>query len=555
MGDTDNQQFGGTRRQILAAMGATAAVGAAGCVGDGGDGDEFVAAVGANPDTFDPTIIADAASNAVVGTLAYEGLLDLTFDLAEFRPALATDWERLDETTYRFELREGVTFHTGDEFVAEDVAFSIERMRGTTNDATVAWIEAVEILDDHEIEIRSMQPHAPALNDLSAVPILPHGADGVSETPEADDHRFDEESLGTGPFVLELFQPEDRVELGPFEDYWWDGAEHPGTAPWDRVVFRVIPEQVSQEEAMLAGELDMIDNAAPFDLEQWEDERPEVIVGDSVGFDFVSYPVGVSPFDNETFRRGLTRLIPRGEIIEAIFGGNAVELGGPISPGLSDFWDAEHERRLLSEFVGEDREEATALLETAFEEESIDRPFELTLITNVNRTRERWMEVIQQTLDDTEFFDAELDVRAFDDLVPFLLDPDGAAASTDIVGIGWTGGSDPDGHVDQILHSDNVVPDGFNWNLYENDSVDALIDEGQQTIDTAERRSVYHDLQEVLAEEVPEAFMWTGDAIDVVDPDAFESVDDWHPHPNASLRYTALYRPTVDVVAGPPEEA
>lgn len=543
-----------TRRQVLTAMGGATAAGVAGCVGDGTDrAGEFVASVGANPNTFDPTVIADAASNAVVGTLAYETLISLTFDLSEFRGQLATDWERLDETTWRFDLREGVAFHNGAGLTAEDVAFSVERMRGTTNDATVAWIDAVEVLDDYEVEISAEGPHAPALNDIAAVPIIPSDADGVSEAPAEDDHPFDEESLGTGPFVLEEFQPEDRVVLEAYGNYWYDGDDFPSTAPWETVTFRVIPEQVSQEEAMLAGELDMIDNPAPFDLDQWEGEDPVVVQDASVGFDFITYPVRQPPYDNPTFRRGMTRLIPRAEVIDAVFGGNATALGGPISPGLSAYWDPDHEEELLEDFVGENREEALELLEEAFEEEDIERPFEIELITNVNRTRERWMEVIQQTLDDTEFFDAELDVRSFDDLVPFLLDPEGAAESTDVVGIGWTGGSDPDGHVDQLLHSGNHVPDGFNWNLYENDEVDELITDGQTTIDVDERRGVYHELQGVLAEEVPLANMWTGDAIDVVNPDAFEDADDWQPHPNASNRYEALYAPSRGQVATPSE--
>lgn len=533
-------------------MGGATAAGLAGCVGGDDDGDAtFVGSIGANPSTFDPTIIADAASNSVVGTLAYETLVDLPFDLSEFRPSLATEWERDDDTTWRFTLREGVEFHNGDAFTAEDVRFSIERTRGTTNDRFVDWIDSVEILDDHEIEIRAARPHAPALSDLNSVPILPSGVDGVSETPSEDDHRFDEETLGTGAFVLETFEPEDRVVLAPFENYWWDGEDYPGTAPWESVTFRVITEQVSQEEAMLAGELDMIDNPAPFDLDQWEGENAQVASVEAVGFDFITYPVQQSPYDNPDFRRGMTRLIPRSDVVEAVFGGNATVVGGPLSPGLGAYWDPDHEQRLLDDFVGEDVEAAEQLLEQAFEDSDAEPPFDVALITNVNRTRERWMEVIQQSLDETEFFNAELDVRSFDDLVPFLLDPEGAAQSTDVVGIGWTGGSDPDGHVRSLLHSSQHVPDGFNWNLYENDEVDQLIEEGRQTVDVDERRAVYHELQEVLAEEVPMAFMWTGDRIHVVNPDAFEDAGVWTPYPNASYRFKALYAPNVDVVAMP----
>jgi peptide/nickel transport system substrate-binding protein len=565
-----------TRRQILAAMGGTVAVGVAGCSnddeeapeeaddGDGTNGEspppgntvptgEFTASVAANPGTLDPTIIADATSQSTVGSRCYESLIEATFDLSEFRGMLASDFERLSETTFRFQLREGVQFHNGDEFTAEDVVFSINRTSGTTNDADVAWIDTVEVLGDYEIEIVAASPHAPALTDLSAVPILPSGADGISENPGDDDHDFDSETLGTGPYTIEEFQGEDRLVLSAFEDYWYDGDDYPGTSPWKTVTFRIIPEQVSQEEAMKAGELDMIDNPAPFDLGQWENATGTVVQDASVGFDFITYPVTQEPYTNSDFRRGITRLIPREDVIEAIFGGNATPLAGPISPGLGAYFDAEEEQRLRDEFVGEDVEAAKELLDSAFEEEDIEKPFEVSLITNTNRTRERWMEVVQQRLDETEYFNAELDVRSFDDLVPFITSPDGAAQTTDIVGIGWTGGSDPNGHVEQLLDSSQHVPDGFNWNLYENEEVDRLIEEGQTTLDVDERQQIYSDLQEVLAEDSPTAFMWTGDKIDIVNSDSVADISYWQPHPNSSLRYDTLYAPVRGEIVVPPE--
>jgi peptide/nickel transport system substrate-binding protein len=538
-----------TRRKVLAAMGGASTVAIAGCgvfdSGDGGgEGDpNFVGSLGANPSTFDPTVITDATSNSAIGTMAYENLIDLTFDLSELRAALATDWEQVDEETYEFTLREGVEFQTGSELTADDVVFSVERMRGTANDATVASFTDVSAVDEMTVQFQTDGPYAPALTDISGIPILPSDFDGISESPQDDSHDFTSESIGTGPWELTNFAAEDRVELEPFDNYWADDEN-----PWETVTLRVITEQVSQEEAMMAGELDMIDNPAPFDLGQWEGEDPEPITTEAVGFDFVSYPVTQSPYSNPKFRRGMTRLIPRNEVIEAIFGNNATALAGPVSPGLGSYWDEEHEQRLLDEYVGQDEEAAMQLLDEAFEEEDIEPPFELSLITNVNRTRERWMEVIQQTLDETEYFNASLDIQEFSALVPFLLDPEGAAQSTDIVGIGWTGGSDPDGHIEELQSSDFHVPDGFNWNLYSNEEVDELIEEGQTTVDVDERREVYQELQELLAQESPSAWMWTSDQIDVVDT---TSVDGWQAYPNSSFRYWALYRPSVDVIAEP----
>jgi len=539
-------------------MGGGASVALAGC-GDAFDEEtepgELTVSAGANPSTFDPSTIADATSNSVVGTMSYESLVDNNFDLDEWRPALATDWTQVDDTTFEMELREGVEFHNGDEFTAEDVQFSAERIRGTANTAAVDNVAEVEVLGDYQVRVNLDQPRGEGLflTNFGAVPILPSGIDGISETPEEDSFTFEEETIGTGPFVLDTFESEDRVVLNPFENYWYDGDDYPSTPPWETITFRIIPEQTSQEEAMLNGELDMIDNPAPFDLDQWDGADPEPVVGDAVGFDFVSYPVNQSPYDNAKLRRGMTKLIPRSDVIEAIFGDFATALGGPISPGLGTYFEESRNEELRNEATGENREEALTLIEEAFDEEGIEPPYDLAFITNVNRTRERWMEVVQQTFDETDLFNAELDVQSFDQLVPFLLNPEGAAQSSDIVGIGWTGGSDPNGHVEQLLASDQHVPAGFNWNLYENAEVDQLINEGKRTTDPQDRIEVYRNLEDVLAQEAPEAFMWTGDQIDVIRPDAFANDGDWRPYPNSSNRYWPIYRPTVDQMMEPPQ--
>jgi peptide/nickel transport system substrate-binding protein len=297
----------------------------------------------------------------------------------------------------------------------------------------------------------------------------------------------------------------------------------------------------------------MIDNPAPFELQQWETQTGTVVADSAVGFDFITYPVQVSPYTNNKFRRGLTKLIPRSDIIEAVFGGRATGLAGPISPGLGAYFDEEREQELIQEYVAEAPEEAVSLIEEGLQEEGVEPPFEMALITNVNRTRERWMEVIQQRFDEVDALSAELDIRAFDDLVPFLLDPEGAAQSSDVVGIGWTGGSDPNGHIEQLLSSDQHVPDGFNWNLYENEELDGLIQDGQTTVGVENRRPIYDDIQELVADELPLANMWTSEQIDVVNSESVNDVNNWQPHPNSSSRYNTLYSPHLDQVTLPPQ--
>lgn len=570
-----------TRRGVLAAAGSSAMAGLAGCgvfeSGDGEDGDDgtdggdgtptddgdtptpppvdqipmdgdITVSLGANFSTFDPTIIADATSNQIA-TLVYEQLVQMDWNVQP-QPALAADWEQEDETTYRFDLREGVQFHNGTEMTAEDVQHSVLRMQGTVNDQTVsAWYDDSEVVDDYTIRFHLSGPHAPFLPDIGGVPIVP--ADATVQDPENEEHDFSSESLGTGPFTLDTVEPDSRVVLTRNEDYWFEETDQiPGMAPWETVTLRVVTEQTTQQEALRSGELDMIDNANPIDLGTFDEESATNVVSTTgLGYDFITFPVNQEPYTNPKFRRGITRLIPTAAVIDAVWSGFAAEQAGPVSPGLGQFYDEEFEQQLLDEYVGEDPEAARQLLDEAFEEEDIEKPFEVSLITNVNATRERWMEVIQQTLDETEYFDASLDIQEFSSLVNFLLSGN-AAESTDLVGIGWTGGSDPDGHVNQLFHSENTVPDGFNWNFYSNEEVDQLIEEGTVETDLEARQQIYNDLSELLCQEVPAAFMWTSEEYTVHRTDG---VTNWKQHPNASFYYIGLYRPYMDQVAWEPE--
>ena len=573
MSDTDDPRpSASTRRQLLALVGGGTAAGLAGCAGvfnEGGDGGstpggdggtttpstdeipmdgEFTASVAANPSTFDPTIIADATSQQIAN-FQYESLVMMDFDVKPV-PVLATDWEQEDETTYRFDIREGVTFHNGDELTAADVKHSVERMQGTVNDAVVSvWYDSSEVVDDYTIRFNLSQPHAPFLSDISGVVIVPEGA--TVKNPEEEQHDFTTESLGTGPFTIESVNPDSQVVLTRNDDYWFEETEDmPGMAPWTKLTFRVVVEQTAQEEALQSGELDMIDNANPVNLSNLNSQGSlQVVSTAGLGYDFITFPVNHGPYQNPKFRRGITRLIPTQDVIEAVWSGFATEQGGPISPALSQFYDEEFEQQLLEEHVGENREAAMQLLDEAFEEEGIEKPFEVSLITNENATRERWMEVIQQTLDETEYFKASLDIRPFDSLVPFLLNGE-AAKSNDLVGIGWTGGSDPNGHVQQLFHSKYQVPNGYNWNLLENEEIDSLIEKGRTTTDLEERKQIYKDLSTLMAEVVPSAFMWTSETYTVLNTDA---VANWRQHPNVSLYFAGLYSPYAGQVAWQPE--
>lgn len=542
MTNKGNPTHGISRRDVLKSGAAAGAFAVAGCVGGDGGGDSVdFGTLAANASTFDPAGSADAASSICID-LMYEPLVGFDFDLNP-QPVLASDWEQVDDTTFRFTLREGVQFHNGDEMTAEDVQHSIERYQGTVNTAVVAsWYDSSEIIGDYEIQLNLSRPYAPFLADLWSVSIVPAGttspADG--ETP------LDDESRGTGPFQFESWSQDDRFVATRFEDYWWgdvtDAGDFSGEAPLDEVNLRVVVDPSAQFNAIQAGDVNAIDHVPPMDVPTIEDDDSVTLhSNDGITYDFLIYPVNSGPFQNEKLRRGITRMIPRDDIVgDAVFNGTATKSGTPYPPILGEpYWDEEFEQRILDEYVGEDVDAATTLVEEAFGEEGIEAPYQTQIRVNENPVRQRWCEVIANTLSETEYFDVSVNVMEWSSYVEFITGP--AAETSDMVALGWTASADPDSFVYQLFASDQFTPDGYNINHYSNEQLDSLMQEGQTTFGADQRGSIYKDIAEVLAQDVPAAFLWSGQRLMATT----DAVSDFRVHPSATADYSGIYSPAL----------
>ena len=192
----------------------------------------------------------------------------------EIIPALATEWQPIDDDTWEFKLREGVLFHDGSEFTAEDVAFSVERVREGSGPITfsgfVEYVDSVEIVDDHTIHIHTSDPTPTLLNDLTSVLIVSKDA---AEGATVEDFDSGEATIGTGPYQFVSYTPGEVVELEAFSDYWG------GTPAWDNVTIRTIPDDAAREVALLAGDVDVIENPPIQDFERLQSDGFEIAQG------------------------------------------------------------------------------------------------------------------------------------------------------------------------------------------------------------------------------------------------------------------------------------
>lgn len=200
----------------------------------------------------------------------YEGLVRYNEDL-QVEPALATSWEYVEPTRLRFTLREGVNFHNGNPFTADDVVASLERAGHDTSPvkSNIPGMESVEKVDDYTVDLILNGPDPIVLNYLTNILILDqewmaeHDALLPADMRSGRENYAVANSNGTGPFMLESRQPDARTVLAINEE-WWDEPQHNLT----RIEFSPIGSDATRIAALLSGELDFITPAPLQDIER-----------------------------------------------------------------------------------------------------------------------------------------------------------------------------------------------------------------------------------------------------------------------------------------------
>ncbi|TFH86122.1 ABC transporter substrate-binding protein [Billgrantia azerbaijanica] len=194
-------------------------------------------------------------------------------DGLDFEPRLATAWEQVDDTTMRMTLREGVNFHSGNAFTAEDVVWTVNRLKMSPDfRAIFTPIASVTALDDHTVEFKTTKPYPLLLN--LATYVFPMDSQFYTGT-DADGDPKDEivkngnsfasrHVSGTGPYTVTERQQGVRVEFARNTDYW--DSDSPGNV--DNIVLTPISENATRVAALLSGDVDFIAPVPPNDLER-----------------------------------------------------------------------------------------------------------------------------------------------------------------------------------------------------------------------------------------------------------------------------------------------
>jgi peptide/nickel transport system substrate-binding protein len=320
------------------------------------------------PDSIDPHFHNFGGNKGLMPNL-FEALTSMD-PQDHLTPNLALSWRLIDDATWEFILRPGVSFSDGMPLTADDIAFTIERVPNVPTTVTdmseyVKAIERTEVIDAHTVRFHTRGPFPLAPEYLSAIGIVSrrHG-DGATTS----DYNTGKAAIGTGPFRFVAWARGDKVTLARNEG-WWGG--HP---TWDNVTIRYIKNPVSRLAALLAGDVDLINQLSVQDIARVKsDARFTVASGlsdDIVGFVFDvqdrpspkitdndDKPLPANPFRDRRVREAVSIAIDRVAIRDRIMNGQSDPDNQYMKPGQYGYdpalppvrFDPQRAKQLLAE--------------------------------------------------------------------------------------------------------------------------------------------------------------------------------------------------------------
>lgn len=451
------------------------------------------------PRTLNPILVDDPLSEEL-SKLIFSGLTRIDPETGDAAPDLAESWD-VDEagTTYRFQLREGITWHDGQSVTAQDVAFTFElmmdqRTRSPRMSRIVERVVAVEAVSAQVVEFRLIAPYAPFASTIATFGIVPQHLLGNVLPDELVAEPFGvSTAVGAGPFTLVHWDRGERIVVEA-------SATHYAVSPaFDRYEYRVAPDADALLDELERGEIDWAKIGANLFDEVSDLNDVEAISLPS--FEMVSVVLQLDPgasstFENASVRRALMHALDRDEMIQMIWNGQAA-VAHSIIPSLS--WAAaEPETRYPFDpgRAGELLDEAGWTTGDGGVRQRDGIPLQFTLIANgdnpIRRDLAEWLvaQWREVGVDASVTFETWSNVR---ERITTTRDFEAL-----LLGYRWE--VDPNQHA---MWSSDSIADGFNLGSYVNRDVDQLLTEALSTTDQQTRAQLYAEAQELVLQDLP----------------------------------------------------
>ncbi|SEW13660.1 ABC transporter substrate-binding protein [Halobacterium jilantaiense] len=544
------------RRTFLKSAGAATVVATslAGCSsGDGDSGEDTTEAsenTGDGTET-DETTEQDDGGSDLSGTLVYSRgdhptnydpqqttsgevakVTNQVFDtLIDFVPGsggqltdgLANEWN-LEETTATVTLKEGITFHNGEEVTGEDVRATVRRFidedyeyfLGTDNRSGYSsvtfgdWVESIEVPSEYEVQFNLSQRYAPFVRNLAmfaAAIMSKTQIEGVGATPE-DQASLGTDPKGTGPFMFEeLDNSNQRILLSGYQDFWGEG---PNVA---QVIFKTIGSNQTRAQDLINGDTHITDNLDAQSIQQVDGSGSASVVqknGINVGYMAFNH-ARKEAFRDPRVKRAITLAVNRSAIVDDIYQGFATEADQPLPPDVLGHNDD-------LEPYPHDPEEAQSLLEEAG---ATDLSFELATFSNPRGYNPSPLQTANQIKSDLQEIGVSVEINQFSTFSSYIEYTYGGRHDACL--LGWyTDNADPDNFLYVLLHpgvdaselsaDQQHIPwddkaNASNVAAWVNKDYVELVDEGQTTYDEGSRRDLYLEASQIAHDDAPWMFI------------------------------------------------
>ncbi|WP_137286455.1 ABC transporter substrate-binding protein [Halorussus salinisoli] len=509
------------RRTTTKLLGAAGLAGLAGCLGSGGDsetttsddgsgGDETETQADANQkqggrlqaawftgsiDVLDPPYISVGQYFQVAGNV-FNGLVTLKEDLT-VRGDLAKDWTvENDGKKFTFQLREGVKFHNGDEFTADDVKYTIDRT--ISNEAPAAGkLSSLKSVDDggvnvkgdYEVELNFEEAMAPALIYLTRGPGRAATIVNKNAIEEMSEEQYKVTPVGTGPFEVTEHEVGSGVTLDAFDDYF-ETDEDGNSLPYlDGIDVKPISEPATLVNALRGGDVDFA-NLVPLQNIDKVEQAGEVekLAAPGVNWYGLAMNQDREPFGSKKARKGIAKSIDNEQFIQTAYFGNAIPAKGPINKATEWVW-----REDKPDDQSYNSEKGSQLIEEAGASGA-----SFSILTTQDSLRAA--KAMRQQLNSAGF---DVSVEQVTSSTYWERYEKG---NYDTTISGSVGDPDPD----QSLYNFYRKPsaDGvWNWVNYESDEVHELLAEQRQALDREERKQLLQQLEDKLIADVPHAYL------------------------------------------------
>jgi peptide/nickel transport system substrate-binding protein len=447
---------------------------------------EIVVAFAAEPRTLLPNTIVDWTTNNMVEHM-YDRLVDRDPKTYKPSPMLATGWKVINDTTWEFALRQNVKFHNGEPFNAQSVKATMDYIKDPANKTHYlprwALVKEVQIVNDHTVRFVTEKPWPGLIDRIAGSDFLPMPPKALKEQGV---QALAARPIGTGAFRFVQWVRDEKLVVERNPAYWQTPAEA------SRVTFRFIPEFSARLAALLAGEIDIMKDVPPQNVEMLEKSgkaRLRATVSSRINY-LALVNLKPGPMQDLRVRKAIHAAVNVDELIQQVLKGRATKMCGPLSPINVDYspklqcvkHDPGQAQALFKE-AGVDPTKLQLTLDTPSGRYPLDKDISLAIAAQLQRVGIKTNVVVNEW--------------------GTHLDKIKNRTTGDMFFLGWGPALDAQNTIEQLFLGKQT------YSSYGNNApLEAKINQAVTIVDPRKRLEAWAEIQQMVRDEVPWVFLW-----------------------------------------------